>query len=60
MGKPLKYKLVNFHQTRSGHDKHYGLNDVKLKALGWKSPVSFEESLANTIKWQTENKEWVE
>ena len=60
MGKSLKYKLVNFHQTRSGHDKHYGLNDVKLKALGWKSPVSFEESLANTIKWQTENKEWVE
>ena len=59
MGKELKYKLVNFHHTRSGHDKHYGLNDEKLKALGWKSPVSFEESLANTIKWQTENEDWI-
>lgn len=59
MGKELKYKIVNFHQTRSGHDKHYGLNDDKIKALGWKSPVSFEESLANTIKWQQENDEWI-
>ena len=59
MGKELKYKLVNFHQTRSGHDKHYGLNDDKLRALGWKSPISFEESFANTIKWQTENSDWI-
>src|SRR3990167_2292190 len=59
MGKELKYKIVDFHQTRSGHDKHYGLNDDKLKALGWKSPVSFEESLSNTIKWQQENDEWI-
>ena len=59
MGNPLKYKLVNFHAVRMGHDKHYGLNDDKLKALGWKPPVSFEKSLANTIKWQTENSEWI-
>lgn len=60
MGKELKYKLVNFHQTRMGHDKHYGLNADKIKNLGWKSPLSFEESLANTIKWQTENPKWIE
>lgn len=60
MGKELKYKLVNFHHTRSGHDKHYGLNDDKIKKLGWKSPVSFEESLKNTIDWQTKNPEWIE
>lgn len=60
MGKELKYKLENFHQQRPGHDPHYGLNDDKLKKLGWKPPVSFEESLSNTIKWQMENKEWIE
>jgi len=59
MGKELKYKIVNFHSARPGHDPHYGLNDDKLKALGWNPPVSFEESLANTIKWQTENEEWI-
>lgn len=60
MGKELKYKIVDFHQTRSGHDKHYGLNDEKIKALGWKSPVSFEESLKNTIDWQREHNEWIQ
>jgi dTDP-glucose 4,6-dehydratase len=59
MGKELKYKVVDFHSTRPGHDKHYGLNADKIKALGWKSPVSFEESLANCIKWQSENPKWI-
>lgn len=59
MGKELKYRIVNFHSTRPGHDPHYGLNDDKIKGLGWKSPVSFEDSLANCIKWQQEHKEWI-
>lgn len=59
MGKELKYKVVDFHKTRPGHDKHYGLNDDKIRALGWKSPVSFEESYENTIKWQSENPDWI-
>lgn len=60
MGKELKYKLVNFHHTRSGHDPHYGLDDSKIKALGWKPPVSFEESLKNVVQWQMNNKQWIE
>lgn len=59
MDKELKYKLVNFHSTRPGHDPHYGLNDDKLRALGWKSPVSFEESLKSTIIWQQEHEDWI-
>lgn len=59
MGKPLDYKMVNFHKTNPGHDLHYGLDGSKLKALGWKSPLSFEESLKNTIEWQQENEEWI-
>ena len=60
MGKELKYKLVNFHRVRMGHDKHYGLDASKLKNLGWVSPVDFETSLKNTIEWQTVHKEWIE
>lgn len=59
MDKPLKYKFVDFHSTRPGHDKHYGLDGTKLKNLGWKSPLSFEESLKSTIEWQTEHNEWL-
>lgn len=59
MGKELKYRLQNFHHTRPGHDPHYGLNMEKLKKLGWKQPLTFEESLKNVIDWQTEHKEWI-
>lgn len=59
MGKELKYTLQNFHLTRPGHDPHYGLNRDKLENLGWKPPISFEDSLKNTIDWQTSNPEWI-
>lgn len=59
MGKELKYKIVDSHTTRPGHDPHYGLDDTKLNELGWRPPLSFEESLFNTIQWQSENKEWI-
>lgn len=59
MGKELKYKVVDFHHTRPGHDPHYGLTNDKLKNLGWTPPVSFEESLKNTIDWQMEHPEWI-
>lgn len=59
MGKPLKYEFVDFHSTRPGHDLHYGLDGTKLRKKGWRSPLSFEESLKNTIEWQTENDYWI-
>lgn len=60
MGKELKYKLVDSHTARPGHDPHYGLDMTKLRTLGWKSPLTFDESLKNTIEWQTENSEWIQ
>lgn len=59
MNKELKYKLVDSHTARPGHDPHYGLDMTKLRSLGWKSPLSFEESLKNVIRWQMENPEWI-
>lgn len=59
MGTELDYELVDTHTTRPGHDPHYGLDNGKIEALGWKSPKSFQESLKATIDWQTEHKEWM-
>lgn len=59
MDADLSYTLVDFHATRPGHDKHYGLDGTKLKTLGWKPPVSFEASLRQTIKWQQQHKDWL-
>lgn len=59
MGKPLEYEFQDSATTRPGHDRHYGLSGKKLRDLGWKPPMSFEESLKNVIIWQQEHKEWI-
>lgn len=59
MGKELEYELVDFHTKNPGHDLHYGLDGSKLAQLGWKAPLTFEESMKNTIEWQQRNPEWI-
>lgn len=59
LGKPLTYTLTDFHSTRPGHDAHYGLNGTKLEDLGWKAPLSFEESLIRTVNNYLENPQWL-
>ena len=59
MGKPLEYELQNFHSGRPGHDRRYALSGEKLKKLGWKPPMDFEESLKSTIEWTLKNKQWL-
>lgn len=59
MDADLKYELVGMSDLRPGHDNHYGLDGSKLLGMGWASPVGFEESLAETIRWQREHPEWI-
>ena len=60
MNKELKFKLVNFHENRPGHDERYALDGNKLLDMGWKLPVDFYHSLEKTIQWTLENKKWLE
>lgn len=60
MGKELKYRLVNFHADRPGHDTRYSLDGSKLFAMGWKLPVDFDHSLEKTVKWTLQHPEWLE
>lgn len=59
MGKELKFEYLDFHSANPAHDIHYGLEDNKLRAAGWRQPVLLEDSLKAVIDWQTENKEWI-
>ncbi len=52
VGKDLIYEMVDFHSSRPGHDLRYGLDGAKMEEMGWKLPVSFEESLEKTIRWE--------
>jgi len=60
MNKKLNYELVNYHNSRPGHDLRYGLDGSKLLELGWKPKINFEESLEKCINWTLNNLEWLE
>lgn len=55
----VEIDLVNFHESRPGHDLRYALDGRKIDALGWKAPVSFENSLEKAIHWTLRHKEWL-
>jgi dTDP-glucose 4,6-dehydratase len=59
LNKPLRYQIVDFHSSRPGHDLRYGLNGQKMADLGWKAPMSFEESLKTTVDWTVKHPEWL-
>ena len=60
MNKELKYKMVDFHSDRPGHDLRYGLDGTKLFNMGFSLPLNFEESLRKTVDWTLKNKKWLE
>jgi dTDP-glucose 4,6-dehydratase len=57
IGKPLNYKMVDFHSSRPGHDLRYAITDT-MPSLGWERPINFKDSLIKTIKWTLEHPEW--
>lgn len=59
MGKTLRYKMVDFHSSRPGHDLRYALDGKKMEGMGWAVPMSFEKSLEKTIKWFVKNQKWL-
>jgi dTDP-glucose 4,6-dehydratase len=58
-GRPLQYRLVDFHSSRPGHDLRYALDGSRLAALGWRPPMALEESLRRTVRWTLEHPEWL-
>lgn len=59
MGMPLKFKLVDFHSSRPGHDLRYALDGSKMESMGWKAPLSLDQSVSLLVKWTLDNKEWL-
>jgi len=60
LGIQAKYKLVDFHSSRPGHDLRYALDGSWIKKeLGWEPPKTFEQSLEKTVRWYLENRVWL-
>jgi len=59
MGKDLNYCFVDFHESRPGHDSRYALDGEKLRSLGWKAPINFEDSLRRYVDWTLKHNDWM-
>ena len=52
--------LKTFVEDRPGHDFRYSMNCARIKReLDWNPVVDFETGLKTTVKWYTENREWL-
>jgi dTDP-glucose 4,6-dehydratase len=49
---------IEFVADRPGHDLRYSVDTARIRALGCKPARSFEESLADTIRWYREREDW--
>jgi len=58
--KEITDKLITYVEDRKGHDKRYGIDPAKIKEeLGWYPETTFEVGIMKTIKWNLDNKEWM-
>lgn len=52
--------LIQTVQDRPGHDRRYALSSEKImRETGWRPAVRFEDGLARTVEWYTQNAAWV-
>ena len=59
MNKSCKYKMVDFHSSRPGHDLRYALDGRKMREMGWKIESNFYKSLEKTVHWYLDNPNWL-
>jgi dTDP-glucose 4,6-dehydratase len=50
--------LVSPVPDRPGHDRRYALDTTKLRSLGWRPEVPFDEGLRATVDWYRANEWW--
>jgi len=56
LGKPES--LIRHVPDRVGHDRRYAIDGSKLRALGWKPSMPWEEGVERTVRWYVENEWW--
>lgn len=50
--------LIDYVEDRPGHDRRYAVDSSKIRAMGWKPSLTFQEGLEKTVNWYKNNPEW--
>ena len=51
-------KLISFVKDRPGHDVRYSLDIEKIRKLGWKPKIKFNDGIKKTVDWYHRNGSW--
>lgn len=51
---------IEYVKDRAGHDRRYAIDSSKLRALGWKHQLNFDQGIKETVHWYLENRPWWE
>ncbi|WP_433436805.1 dTDP-glucose 4,6-dehydratase [Nonomuraea sp. CA-141351] len=52
------WDAVEYVEDRKGHDRRYSMDDAKLRGLGYRPEISFEQGLKDTVRWYAEHEDW--
>src|SRR3569833_169370 len=56
-----RQSLITFVTDRPGHNHRYAIDSTKAhRELGWKPSRTFEEGIAQTVRWYLESRTWWE
>jgi dTDP-glucose 4,6-dehydratase len=50
---------ITFVPDRPGHDFRYGVSSERVRGLGWRPEIGFEDGLAETVAWYRDHLEWL-
>lgn len=54
-------ELIKHVEDRPGHDQRYACDPAKLEGeLNWRASRAFEAGLRDTVRWYTENQDWMQ
>jgi len=54
-------QLIRFVADRPGHDRRYAIDPTKIRTeLGWSPAHTFEQGLAETVRWYVDHATWWE
>ena len=59
LDRPLRYRLVDYHSSRPGHDLRYALDGSLMTRLGWQPKQSVKQWLPGVVRWTVENYSWL-
>ena len=60
-GAEPRRKLIQFVTDRPGHDRRYAIDSTRIQTeCGWSPTWSFEEGMADTVRWYLDHSPWWE